>query len=57
VKKYIRVDEVAKKLSISKSTAWRWVREGKLPAPLQVTQRTTLWDEEEVENFLAAAKK
>jgi prophage regulatory protein len=39
-------------LPVSKNTIWRWVREGKFPAPIKLGIRTTVWDSEAVELFI-----
>lgn len=40
-------------LPVSKATIWRWVREGKFPAPYKLGDAVTVWDLEEVEAYLA----
>lgn len=44
MKQYLRGEEVADMLSVSKATIKRWVLQGKLPKPFRPTQRTTLFD-------------
>lgn len=39
-------------LPVSKNTIWRWVAEGKFPAPRKIGVRTTVWDAEAVEFFI-----
>ena len=41
------------KLPISPATWWRWVKEGKAPAPFKLGPNTTVWDLDQVEAFLA----
>lgn len=54
-----RISEVAstkeKKglVPVSPATVWRWVSEGKFPAPLKLGANTTVWDLDQVEQFLA----
>lgn len=54
----IRIAELAStknrpgKLPVSPTTVWRWVREGKFPKPFKLGERVTVWDANEVENFL-----
>jgi prophage regulatory protein len=40
-------------LPVSPATLWRWVAEGKFPAPFKLGANTTVWDAEKVEQFLA----
>jgi predicted DNA-binding transcriptional regulator AlpA len=55
----IRINELATtpakegKLPVSPATIWRWVREGKFPAPFKLSQSVTVWDVSLVEEFLA----
>jgi len=57
--KVIRINELATtpakegKLPVSPATIWRWVREGKFPKPFKLGQSVTVWDVQQVENFLA----
>lgn len=54
-----RISEVAstkeKKglVPVSPATVWRWVSEGKFPAPFKLGANTTVWDLDQVEQFLA----
>lgn len=54
-----RISEVAttkdKKgiVPVSPATWWRWVAEGKAPAPFKLGPNTTVWDLDQVEAFLA----
>lgn len=42
------------KLAVSRSTIWRWVREGTFVAPFKLGPSTTVWDVEKVEEWLAS---
>jgi prophage regulatory protein len=54
-----RISEVAttkkKKgiVPVSPATWWRWVAEGKAPAPFKLGPNTTVWDLDQVEAFVA----
>ena len=41
------------RLPVSPATLWRWVAEGKFPAPFKLGPNTTVWDLDQVEAFLA----
>jgi len=59
MKQYMRVKQVAEAIGISKSSVWRWSSEGRLPKPIKLTNRTTVWKSEEVDaaiEKLAAAR-
>ena len=42
------------RLTVSSATIWRWVREGKFPAPFKLGERTTVWDTRAVDAWLEA---
>lgn len=44
----LRAWDVAKLLGVSIPTVWRWTREGKLPQPMKITQRITVWRKTEL---------
>ncbi len=41
------------RLPVSPATWWRWVAEGKAPAPFKLGPNTTVWDLDELEQFIA----
>jgi predicted DNA-binding transcriptional regulator AlpA len=43
-------------LPVSPSTVWRWVREGRFPAPFSLGVKTTVWDKAAVDQWLANQK-
>ncbi|HHJ13259.1 MAG TPA: AlpA family phage regulatory protein [Gammaproteobacteria bacterium] len=49
---YLRVKQVAALLGIGVSTVWAWVKEGKLPAPVKLSERVTVWDRAELESWV-----
>lgn len=40
-------------LPISPATIWRWVRDGKFPQPFQIGVRTTVWNYDEIQAYIA----
>ncbi|WP_180977576.1 helix-turn-helix transcriptional regulator [Janthinobacterium sp. ROICE36] len=42
------------KLPVSPATVWRWVREGKFPAPHKISAGVTVWNESDVDAWLTA---
>jgi predicted DNA-binding transcriptional regulator AlpA len=42
-------------LPVGPATVWRWVRDGKFPAPFKLGQGTTVWDAAQVEAFIVSA--
>ena len=47
-----RAAALAKTLSVSESTIWRWTIEGKFPKPIKLGEKTTVWDLDEVDAFI-----
>lgn len=39
----LRIKEVLKIIPVSKSTWWKWIREGKAPQPIHLGTRCTFW--------------
>ena len=51
----LRVKEVSELVGIGKSTVWAWVKEGKFPKPVKLSDRVTVWRESEVQTFISKA--
>jgi len=55
----VRISELATtkdkpgRLPVSPATLWRWVSQSKFPAPFKLGPNTTVWDLDQVEQFLA----
>lgn len=53
-KKFLRVGGVAAKLGIGVSSVWRLIHtEGNFPRPIKLSQRVTVWEETEIEAYMA----
>ena len=53
--RYLRRSEVEARLGVTRSTLYRWMRDGEgFPEPIQLGPRAVRWRESEVEAFLAA---
>lgn len=39
----LKIGEVLKIIPVSKSTWWKWLREGKAPQPIRLGTRCTFW--------------
>ncbi|MBE4186426.1 helix-turn-helix transcriptional regulator [Vibrio parahaemolyticus] len=51
-KKFIRINELATYLNISKVTLWRWRKEARLPAACAISPRVVGWKRETIESWL-----
>lgn len=51
----VRIPDVMKITGLAKSTVWLWVKQGKLPAPIKLSSRVTVWRESELIRFVAEA--
>jgi len=49
---FIRIKDVMKKTSIPKSTIWLWVKEEKFPKPIKLSERTTVWKESDIDEWM-----
>jgi prophage regulatory protein len=43
MKELLRDKEVAEMLSIGRSTVWLYVRDGRLPKPIKLSDRVSVW--------------
>lgn len=50
---YIRSEALAKKLSVSEATIYRWKKSGVLPAPYHLGPRVVAWKSAEIDQFFA----
>jgi excisionase family DNA binding protein len=48
----LTVRDVARRLSISERTVWRWTALGLLPAPVHPHSRSTRWRAADIERYL-----
>lgn len=39
-------------LPVNESTIWRWVRDGKFPAPFKLAPRVAVWDAGQVDSWV-----
>ncbi|OOI03172.1 transcriptional regulator [Vibrio sp. OULL4] len=51
-KEFIRINDLAEHLNISKVTIWRWRKSGQLPAPTAVSPKIVGWKKETIETWL-----
>jgi len=51
---YNRAKQMASRLDVSVSTIWRWVAAGKLPKPIKLSSRVTVWRADEVDAAIEA---
>ena len=50
--KLLRANVLAEKLGVARVTLWRWVRDKRLPPPIQLGPNVIAWREEEIEEWL-----
>lgn len=49
---FVRKDELAKELGVSKTTLWRMQNRGEIPAPTILSSRVVGWRRELIESWL-----
>ena len=42
--KYLRLEQLTRRLSVSKSSIWSWVKKDDFPAPIKLSSNVTAWD-------------
>lgn len=47
--------QVAARLSIGKSTVWRWLDHGRLPQPVKLSPGCTRWREQDIADLINQA--
>jgi len=50
--RFLRVKEVATKVSVSVATIWKLVSEGKFPKPKKLNIRTTVWLSTDIDKWI-----
>ncbi|MEX0603838.1 MAG: helix-turn-helix domain-containing protein [Marinobacter sp.] len=51
---YLSDKHISERYEVSRQTVWRWVREGKFPAPLKLGPNCTRWKLSDVEAWEAS---
>jgi prophage regulatory protein len=49
----VRMDELLRRLQISRATVYRWLDEGRFPRPVRLGERTIGWRESSLSGWLA----
>ena len=44
VEQYLKIEDVTALLRVSKSTLWRWIREGLFPKPIHLGPKAVRWE-------------
>lgn len=52
MKRYLRVNQVAEYMSVSKATIWRQVKFGNFPKPIKSSMNITVWDIRDIDKFM-----
>lgn len=50
---FLREKHVLQLVPVAHSTLWAWVRNGKFPAPLKLSERVTVWRSSDVQSFIS----
>lgn len=53
-KRLVRPDQILEMLGVSRVTLWKYIKEGKFPAPIKIGA-TRFWDETEVDEWFERA--
>lgn len=53
----INIKEVQRLIGMGPSSIYNWIREGKLPAPVKLSQRCTRWKLSSIQQFISEQGK
>ena len=57
---FYRIPHLKQRLGVSGSSIWAWVKAGKFPKPIKLSENVTAWDRASIENWeqsrIAASK-
>ena len=48
----VRINSVMEQTGLAKSTVWLWVKEEKLPKPIKLSARVTVWKQSELDEWI-----
>jgi len=51
--RFYRLPQLKARLNVSGSSIWAWVRQGKFPRPVKLSENTTAWDAASVDQWCA----
>ena len=54
---FIRVNQLSQILGVAIVTVWRWSAQGRLPKPLKLSERVTVWRVESIREWMDAQGK
>jgi len=52
VTQFYRLPQVKACLNVSGSTIWAWVKAGKFPKPIKLSENTTAWNAADIETWV-----
>ena len=51
--RFMRLPAVMAKLGIARSTVWLFVKQERLPKPIKLSPKVTVWRESEIDSYIA----
>jgi predicted DNA-binding transcriptional regulator AlpA len=54
---YLTINDITNSLKIDKDTLKKWIKDGKFPPPIKMSDRVTLWSYAAIENWVAQQQK
>ena len=52
--RYLRINQVVKKIPVCKSTIWHWSKNGSFPSPRKLGPKISAWLEADIDAWLLA---
>ena len=50
---FIRLEQVKARTGLSRSTLYAYIRDGRFPAPVSISERCVAWVEDEIDRWMA----
>tara|TARA_B100000768_G_C11155247_1_gene322087 strand:- start:297 stop:509 length:213 start_codon:yes stop_codon:yes gene_type:complete len=54
---YLNIDDIINSLKIDKDTLKEWIKDGKFPPPMRISDRAALWSYAVIENWVAQQQR
>jgi prophage regulatory protein len=51
--RFRRLPYVKQRFSVSGSTIWSWIKQGKFPSGIKISDNVTVWEDQTLENWAA----
>jgi prophage regulatory protein len=53
---FYRISHLQKRLGVSRSSLWSWVKQGLFPKPIKLGKNCTAWNSADIDNWISERK-